>query len=69
MDLSLYLVQKFCGRQTAVRCAKTLVLDLGRDAQTPFRKLFIRNTGLRPKAHQRRFAGYGVNAVPTSDGP
>ena len=36
MDLSLCLVEKFCGRQTAVQCAKTLVLDLGRNAQTPY---------------------------------
>lgn len=36
MDLSLYLVEKFCGRQVAVQCAKTLVLDLGRDIQTPY---------------------------------
>jgi transcriptional regulator GlxA family with amidase domain len=161
MDLSLYLVEKFCSRQTAVECAKTLVLDLGRTAQTPygsflipgdhgdpvvldiqkllegqptrpvdyerlardyrmsrrslerrfkaatgitllgyiqqlrveaakrlleegrhtfneitylvgyeditfFRKIFVRITGLRPKAYQRRFAGYGLNAVPST---
>lgn len=36
MDLSLYLVEKFCGRQVAVQCAKTMVLDLGRTAQTPY---------------------------------
>jgi transcriptional regulator GlxA family with amidase domain len=36
MDLSLYLVEKFCGRQTAVQCAKTMILDLGRETQTPY---------------------------------
>ncbi|MCK5096610.1 MAG: helix-turn-helix domain-containing protein, partial [Desulfobacteraceae bacterium] len=36
LDLSLYLVEKFCGRQTAVECAKTMVLDLGREIQTPY---------------------------------
>lgn len=36
MDLSLYLVEKFCGRRTAVQCAKTMVLDLGRKMQTPY---------------------------------
>ncbi len=36
LDLSLYLVEKFCGRQTAVQCAKTMVLDLGREMQTPY---------------------------------
>ena len=36
MDLSLYLVEKFCGRRTAVQCAKTLVLDIGRTVQTPY---------------------------------
>ena len=36
MDLSLYLVEKFCGRQAAVQCAKTMILDLGRTAQTPY---------------------------------
>ncbi|MCD4741433.1 MAG: helix-turn-helix domain-containing protein [Desulfobacteraceae bacterium] len=36
MDLTLYLVEKFCGRQVAVECAKTMVLDLGRESQTPY---------------------------------
>ena len=36
MDLSLYLVEKFCGRQTAVQSAKTMILDLGREMQTPY---------------------------------
>jgi len=36
MDLSLYLVEKFCGRQTAVQSAKTMILDFGRKKQTPY---------------------------------
>jgi transcriptional regulator GlxA family with amidase domain len=36
MDLSLYLVEKFCGRPIAVQCAKTMILDLGREMQTPY---------------------------------
>lgn len=36
LDLSLYLVEKFCGRRAAVQCAKTMILDLGRTAQTPY---------------------------------
>lgn len=36
MDLSLYIVEKFCGRKAAVESAKTMVLDLGRKKQTPY---------------------------------
>ncbi len=36
MDLSLYLVEKFCGRKAAVESAKTMVLDMGREMQTPY---------------------------------
>ena len=36
LDLSLYLVEKLCGRQTAVQCAKTMILDMGREIQTPY---------------------------------
>jgi transcriptional regulator GlxA family with amidase domain len=46
MDLSLYLVEKFCGRQTAVQSAKTMILDLGREMQTPYISfLFPRDHG------------------------
>ncbi len=40
-DLSLYLVEKFCGRLAAVESAKAMVLDLGRDAQTPYGSLLL----------------------------
>lgn len=36
LDLSLYLVEKLCGREAAVQCAKTMILDLGRSMQTPY---------------------------------
>jgi transcriptional regulator GlxA family with amidase domain len=36
MDLSLYLVEKFCGRKPAVESAKTMVLDMGRETQAPY---------------------------------
>ena len=36
MDLSLYLVEKFCGRQVARESAKTMVLAMDRHLQTPY---------------------------------
>jgi len=36
MDLSLYLVEKFCGRPMALQSAKTMILDLGRESQSPY---------------------------------
>jgi len=36
LDLTLYLVEKFCGRRAAVASAKTMVLDMGRERQTPY---------------------------------
>ena len=36
LDLSLYLVSKYCGRRTALQCAKAMVLDMGRRLQTPY---------------------------------
>jgi transcriptional regulator GlxA family with amidase domain len=43
MDLSLYLVEKFCGRQAAVASAKTMILDLGRKLQTPYERFLFSN--------------------------
>jgi transcriptional regulator GlxA family with amidase domain len=37
MDLSLYLVEKFCGRPAATQSAKTMVLAMDRESQAPFR--------------------------------
>ena len=45
LDLSLYLVEKFCGRKAAVASAKTMVLDMGRERQTPYEYL------LAPRDH------------------
>lgn len=46
LDLSLYLVEKLCGRQTAIQAAKTLILDLGREKQSPYISyLFSRHHG------------------------
>jgi len=41
LDLSLYLVEKFCGRKAALESAKTMVLDLGRDSQRPYNHFLI----------------------------
>mgnify|MGYP006291423771 FL=1 len=45
MDLSLYLVEKFCGRKAAVASAKTMVLDMERQTQAPYDCFFA------PKDH------------------
>lgn len=39
MDLSLYLVAKFCGDKAARESAKTMILDMDRKAQTPYDSL------------------------------
>lgn len=36
MDLSLYLVEKFCGRKAALESSRTMILDLGRTSQAPY---------------------------------
>jgi transcriptional regulator GlxA family with amidase domain len=36
MDLSLYLVEKFCGHETAVQCARALLIDTPRSSQSDF---------------------------------
>ena len=36
LDLTLYLVEKFCGRRVAIESAKTMVLDMGRQSQAPY---------------------------------
>ncbi len=35
-DLSLYLVEKYCGFEVAAQCGKSLLLDIGRTSQTPY---------------------------------
>lgn len=36
LDLTLYLVEKFCGRRAAIESAKTMLLDMDREKQTPY---------------------------------
>ncbi len=36
LDLSLYLVEKFCGHEIAVQCARALLIDTPRDSQSDF---------------------------------
>lgn len=36
LNLILYLVEKFAGRDTAVFCSKAFQIDLQRDSQSPF---------------------------------
>ncbi len=38
-DLALYLVERLCGRDTALECAKALILDMPRDCQAGFAML------------------------------
>ncbi len=35
-DLSLYLVEKYCGREVALQTSKAMVTDIGRNSQTPY---------------------------------
>lgn len=35
-DLALHLVRRYCGSETALRCAKALVLDPARTSQAPY---------------------------------
>lgn len=41
-DIALYLVEKFCGRETAVQCARALLIEMPRQWQTAFTQLCIR---------------------------
>lgn len=36
MDLSLYLVEKYCGSEVALNCAKAMVYDFNRASQSPY---------------------------------
>jgi transcriptional regulator GlxA family with amidase domain len=36
LDLSLYLVERYCGRKTALECSKTIIHDLDRRSQAPY---------------------------------
>lgn len=36
IDLSIYLVEKYCGHEVAVACSKALIHDMGRNSQAPY---------------------------------
>lgn len=36
IDLSIYLVEKYCGHEVAVQCSKALIHDMGRNSQAPY---------------------------------
>jgi transcriptional regulator GlxA family with amidase domain len=36
LDLALYLVEKLCGRETALRCSRSLLIDMPRTCQAGF---------------------------------
>ena len=36
IDLSIYLVEKYCGRDVAVQCSKALLHDMNRNSQAPY---------------------------------
>ena len=36
IDLSIYLVEKYCGRNVAVQCSKALLHDMSRNSQAPY---------------------------------
>lgn len=36
LHLLLYLIEKFCGRETAIYCAKVFEIDIDRNTQSPF---------------------------------
>ncbi len=36
IDLSVYLIERYCGNRTAVECSKTMIHDYGRDSQAPY---------------------------------
>jgi len=38
-DLSFYLIERFCGHEVTVQCAKSLLHDTGRISQTPYAAL------------------------------
>ncbi len=36
LDLALYIVEKFCGREIAIKCSKGLIIDAGRQSQARY---------------------------------
>ncbi len=48
IDLSVYLIERYCGNRTAVECSKALIHDFGRDSQAPY-VVFHRSINHRDK--------------------
>ncbi len=42
IDLSVYLIERFCGRNVALQCSKTMIHDFARSSQAPY-TVFQRN--------------------------
>jgi transcriptional regulator GlxA family with amidase domain len=36
IDLSMYLIEQYCGREVAMECSKTMIHDFGRSSQSPY---------------------------------
>lgn len=53
IDLSIYLVEKYCGHDVAIQCSKALLHDMGRQSQAPYRILNF----------QKRHADDAIRAV------
>ncbi len=46
IDLSMYLIKKYCGREVAMESSKTMLHDFGRSSQSPYRVFqFQKNHG------------------------
>ncbi len=53
IDLSLYLVEKFCGHEVALQCAKSLLLSMPRSRQSGYAVLPLSRAALRRQDHGR----------------
>jgi len=46
IDLSMYIIEKYCGKDIALECSKTMLHDFGRSSQSPYEVyLFNKNHG------------------------
>ena len=52
IDLSLYLVEKFCGREVALQCAKSMLLGMPRHSQTGYAVLPLSPPHSDAKIHE-----------------
>ncbi len=51
IDLAIYLIEKICGRKTALQCAKTVIHDPGHRDQTPYHMMGV------PRGHHDQSIG------------